>query len=118
MSEKPEAEVVEDKTRAAFAESGDPTPDIELAEKKRRAAVAESDGGNDRMIAALRRERDALVQQGKTDRVKEVDAQLDHYGHKPDGAKSEAKGDGDGKGEVSRKQAPQGRSTKPQQTGD
>lgn len=60
-----------------------------------------------RMVAALLRERDALAQQGKSDRVKQVDEQLEHYGYKSDDEKGSP-----------RKQAPQGRSSKPQQTGD
>ncbi len=115
MSEKPQGEIAEAKVRAAFRESVPPTPDAELREKKRRAAVADTGGTkpNDKMIAALRRERSGLEAQGKTDRLKEVDAQLEHYGYEPDGSKS----DGDNKAEA-RKQPPQGRSPRPQQTGD
>lgn len=60
-----------------------------------------------RMIAALLRERSALEQQGKDDRVAQVDEQLKLHGYKSDDEKPAA-----------RKQAPQGRSSKPQQTGD
>lgn len=55
---------------------------------------------NDNMIAALLRERAVYVTQGKTDRVRQVDEQLEHYGHTP-----EADG-------------PQGRTATPQQTAD
>lgn len=61
---------------------------------------------DDRMIAALLRERDGLVAQGKTERVAQVDEQLAHYGYTPE-EKPEA-----------RKQAPQGRSATPKQTKD
>lgn len=69
---------------------------------------------DNRMIAALLRERAGLVAQGKTDRVEQVDEQLEHYGYKPDGSKSDDSGEGDGKQEA-RKQPPQGRSARPQQ---
>lgn len=68
---------------------------------------------NEKMIAALLRERAGLVAQGKDERVAQVDEQLVHYGYRPDGGKS----DEDGK-QAARKQVPQGRSSKPQQTGD
>lgn len=62
---------------------------------------------DDRMIAALLRERDGLVAQGKTERVAQVDEQLALRGYTPE-EKPEA-----------RKQAPQGRSaTPPKQTKD
>lgn len=70
---------------------------------------------NDKMIAALLRERAGLVAQSKADRVAEVDAQLEHYGYTPDGTKAEASDDGKA---AARKQPPQGRSSKPQQAGD
>lgn len=101
--EKTDAEVREDKTRAALSD---------LAGKP-------GSPRNDKMIAALLRERAGLEQQGKADRVAEVDAQLEHYGYnKPDGAKTDG---GDGKDDsktAARRQPPQGRSSKPQQTGD
>lgn len=85
----------------------------EVAEEKRRAALAElsSKQGspqNDRMIAALLRERAGLETQGKTDRVGQVDEQLELHGYKPE-EKADAK-----------KQAPQGRAATPpkQQTKD
>jgi hypothetical protein len=55
------------------------------------------------MIAALLREREGLVSQGKTDRVSQVDEQLKLYGYEDAEANT-------------RKQAPQGRSAKPKQT--
>lgn len=74
---------------------------------KELAAFASQPGSprNDKMIAALLRERSGYESQGKDDRVAQVDEQLVHYGYEP-----EAK--------PARKQPPQGRSTKPQQTGD
>lgn len=39
---------------------------------------------NDNMIAALRRERAVYETQGKTDRVRQVDEQLEHYGYTGD----------------------------------
>lgn len=56
---------------------------------------------NDNMIAALLRERATYVTQGKTDRVRQVDEQLEHYGYEPE-AEAEAE--------------PQGRMETPQQT--
>lgn len=56
---------------------------------------------NDNMIAALLRERDTYERQGKTDRVRQVDEQLKHYGYEPE-AEAEAE--------------PQGRTETPQQT--
>lgn len=113
-------QVREDKTRTAFDNSGPVSPDGKLAEKKRRAAVANTggDSNKDKMIAALLRERSGLEQRDKKERLAEVDKQLEHYGYKPDGSKSDDSGDGDGRQEA-RKQAPQGRSAKPPtQTGD
>lgn len=84
----------------------------EVAEEKRRAAqdeLSRKQGSpeNDRMIAALLRERAGLETQGKTERVKQVDEQLELRGYKPE-EKADAK-----------KQAPQGRSaTPPKQTKD
>lgn len=60
---------------------------------------------NDKMVAALLRERVALEQQGKADRVAQVDEQLIHFGYEGDEGKAKA-----------RKQPPQGRTAKPQQT--
>lgn len=70
---------------------------------------------DDRMIAALLRERAGLVSLGKTDRVEQVDEQLKLYGYEPDGAKAATQEDGK---PAARKQAPQGRSARPLQTGD
>jgi hypothetical protein len=56
---------------------------------------------NDNMIAALLRERANYENRGKTDRVRQVDKQLKHYGYSPEGD------DNDG---------PQGRTATPQQT--
>lgn len=61
---------------------------------------------DDRMIAALLRERAGYEAVGKADRVAQVDEQLVHYGYQPDGASA-------------RKRPPQGRSARPQdKTGD
>lgn len=57
---------------------------------------------NDNMIAALLRERATYERQGKPDRVRQVDKQLEHYGYSP-----EDEDDG-----------PQGRTAPPQQTTD
>jgi hypothetical protein len=116
----PDDALREAKTRAAFDASAHPTPDSELTEEKRRAAV---DPYNDKQIAALLRERAGLVQAGKDDRVKQVDEQLKHYGYTGDGAAESAEPGkdekaSDDKAQQARKQAPQGRSTKPQQTTD
>ncbi len=81
--QKTDAQIREEKTAAAKEATKPTSPDAS------------------KMIAALRRERAALEQQGKTDRVAQVDEQLAHYGYT-----------------AARKQAPQGRTTKPQQTGD
>lgn len=60
---------------------------------------------NDKMIAALQRERVGLVARGKEDRVAQVDEQLKLYGYVEK--------------ETPRKQPPQGRSAKPpQETAD
>lgn len=80
----------------------------EIAEEKRRAAqdeLGKQQGSpeNDRLIAALLRERSGLEAFGKTDRVAQIDEQLAHYGYKPE-EKADAK-----------KQAPQGRSAAPKQ---
>ena len=40
--------------------------------------------GDDNMIAALKRERAVYVSRGDDDRVRQVDEQLKHYGHKPE----------------------------------
>jgi hypothetical protein len=58
---------------------------------------------NENMIAALLRERAGYEAQGKTDRVRQVDKQLEHYGYSP---------------EQDDKDGPQGRTTPPQQTAD
>ncbi|MCY0930789.1 hypothetical protein OTB20_32290 [Streptomyces sp. H27-H1] len=39
-----------------------------------------------KMIAALLRERESYVRRGETDRVRQVDEQLAHYGHEPEQA--------------------------------
>lgn len=58
---------------------------------------------DDKMIAALLRERAGYEAHGKTDRVRQVDEQLAHYGYEPEGEQ---------------KKAPQGRTSAPQQTAD
>ncbi|MFD4569379.1 hypothetical protein ACFWOX_34080 [Streptomyces sp. NPDC058467] len=58
---------------------------------------------NKNMIAALLRERDGYNAQGKTDRVRQVDEQLEHYGYSP---------------EPDEEDGPQGRTQVPQQTAD
>ncbi|WP_037684115.1 hypothetical protein [Streptomyces cellulosae] len=52
------------------------------------------------MIAALLRERDGYERQGKKDRVRQVDEQLEHYGYSPE------------------PDEPKGRTASPQQTAD
>lgn len=103
--QKTDAQIREEKTAAAKEATKPTSPDAT------------------KMIAALRRERAALEQQGKTDRVAQVDEQLAHYGYTPDDAKSDDKADdgksGDDVKAAARKQPPQGRTAKPQQqTGD
>jgi hypothetical protein len=66
---------------------------------------------NKMMIAALLRERAGLEVRGQSDRVEQVDEQLGFLGYKSSESKGAAKTE-------ARKQAPQGRTTKPQQTGD
>lgn len=75
---------------------------------------------NERMIAALLRERDGLARQGKTDRVALVDEQLQFYGYEPaEKPAEEPAGEKPAEAPVEKvdpkKQAPQGRSAKPQQ---
>lgn len=65
-----------------------------------------SDAANDRQIAALLRERAALRQVDDDERVKLIDDELKVRGHKDEDEKA------------ARKQAPQGRQQRPQQTGD
>lgn len=66
----------------------------------------------DRQIAALLRERDALTRQGNTERVEQVDAELKARGHEPPATEDAAQ-------ERARREAPRGRRTQPQQqTGD
>lgn len=65
---------------------------------------------DDRMIAALLRERDGLKQRGLADRVAQVDEQLKLHGHVTEDAEA-------AKAQV-RKQPPQGRSSKPPQNTD
>ena len=56
---------------------------------------------DERMIAALLREREGYKRRGLDDRVRQVDEQLQHYGHKPEPDESDG---------------PQGRTAPPQQT--
>lgn len=58
---------------------------------------------NETMIAALLRERNGYERRGLHDRVRQVDEQLKHHGHKPERAT---------------KGGPQGRTASPQQTAD
>lgn len=58
---------------------------------------------NERMIAALLRERDGYARRGLDDRVKQVDEQLQHHGYAP---------------EPDGNSGPQGRTAPPQQTTD
>lgn len=44
---------------------------------------------DEKMIAALQRERTAYVARGDTDRVRQVDEQLKHYGYDADAAGAE-----------------------------
>lgn len=124
MAEKTSVEVREAKARAAYDASTHPTTDSEQIEKKRRAAVSDAPKRDDRMIAALRREREGLVQAGKDDRVEQVDEQLKLHGYTEAGKSSDKgadKGDDaskDEKSQQARKQPPQGRTTRPQQTTD
>jgi hypothetical protein len=59
----------------------------------------------DRLIAALRRERAGYAAANKTERIAAVDAELERLGAKSEDDTRDA-----------RKQAPQGRSAKPQST--
>lgn len=84
--------------------------DLEIAEQKRKAALADKGTPNaQRMIAALLRERSALESQGNSDRVKQVDAQLAHYGYESPKGEEPPKAPADDP----KKQAPQGRSANP-----
>lgn len=79
--------------------------DQQIREEKTAAAVKElaskpASPANDKMIAALLRERAGLEVAGKTDRVAQVDEQLEHYGYEGDQADP-------------RKQPPVGRSATP-----
>ncbi|MFE9764619.1 hypothetical protein ACFYPC_08830 [Streptomyces sp. NPDC005808] len=58
---------------------------------------------NDNMVAALLRERAVYESRGKTDRVQQVDEQLEHYGYTPEPDETDG---------------PQGRTATPQQTAD
>lgn len=73
-----------------------------------------SDDANDKTIAALLRERSALLSQGKDERAAQVDTELAARGYeapKSDGGQKETpKAPEDPK-----RQAPQGRSSRPQQ---
>lgn len=96
----------------------DQKDDAKIREDKIEAAAKETTANprtKDRMVAALLRERAGLVQQGKDDRIAQVDEQLAAYGYKPDGAKADDDKAGDDGKAAARKQAPQGRSAKPQQ---
>lgn len=105
MTDSTDADVREAKVKAAFKESVHITPDSVQGEAKRTAAVIEpAPVRNEKMIAALRREREGLAALGKTDRVAQVDEQLKYYGYQPDD-----------EGKAVRTQLPQGRSTKPTQ---
>ncbi|MFC3454008.1 hypothetical protein [Amycolatopsis speibonae] len=73
-----------------------------------------SDDTNDKTIAALLRERAALQQQGKTDRIEQVDAELKARGHET--PKDEKSADAAKSSEDPKRQAPQGRSANRQQT--
>jgi SAM-dependent methyltransferase len=68
--------------------------------------VMPASAGDNKMVAALLRERAGYESAGKADRVALVDEQLKFHGYE-----TEQKPD-------PKKQAPQGRSAKPQQTGD
>lgn len=71
---------------------------------------------NERMIAALLRERSGLASQGKTDRVAQVDEQLKFYGYEPaETPAEESPAEAPVEKADPKKQAPQGRSAKPQQ---
>jgi hypothetical protein len=92
--EKTDAQIREDKIQAAMSE---------LASKP-------GPPRNDRMIAALLRERAGLEAHGKSDRVEQVNEQLKAYGYETDEGTDDDKS-------AARKQAPQGRSARPHQTG-
>ena len=82
--------------------------------------VMPESAGENKQVAALLRERAGLEAVGKTDRVALVDEQLRLHGYTPKGVKAEGdegKSKDEGKA-AARKQPPQGRSTRPQQTGD
>lgn len=85
----------DDKTAADKASKPD-----QVREVKKPAAVK----NDPRRVAALLRERAGLAAAGKADRVAQVDEQLVLYGYEPD------------EKQAARKQPPQGRSSKPQQT--
>jgi len=70
-----------------------------------------SDDANAKTIAALLRERATLVGRGKDDRVAQVDAQLEVRGYEAPKSVEEAPK----LPEDPKRQAPQGRSNKPQQ---
>jgi hypothetical protein len=73
-----------------------------------------SDDANDKTIAALLRERAALTVQGKDERVAQVDAELQARGY--EAPKGEEKKEAPKLPEDPKRQAPQGRSSRPQQT--
>lgn len=51
--------------------------------------MAQSKPRDENMIAALKRERATYVARGDDDRVRQVDEQLKHYGHNPEGAEGD-----------------------------
>lgn len=71
---------------------------------------------NEKVIAGLLRERDALTATGKTERVAQVDEQLKIYGYSFPEEKAAEKPPAEGKSQGDPKQrAPQGRSTEQRQ---
>jgi hypothetical protein len=73
--------------------------------------VTTKDEANAKSIAALLRERDALVSRGLDERVAQVDAELKNRGHKVDVESKESVK----RVENPQRQPPQGRSTTPKQ---
>lgn len=55
------------------------SPEIARAAEKREAAVLEA--GDPQLVAALLREREGYVMRGLSDRVAQVDAELEAAGH-------------------------------------
>lgn len=54
-----------------------------LSREAQRPGKRTGTGKDERMIAALLREREGLAAAGKHDRIAQVDEQLQHYGHDP-----------------------------------